>query len=66
MSLCALTEPAIALLDSVADDVALTGRLLALVVDCCLYKTALGFPCFWEKFSLLVFYGPLILISWRS
>ena len=50
MLLCALTEPAIALLDSVADDViALTGRLLALVVDCCLYKTALGFPCFWEK-----------------
>ena len=66
MSLCALTEPAIALLDSVADDVALTGRLLALVVDCCLYKTALGFPCFWENFSLLVFYDPLILISWRS
>ena len=58
MSLCALTEPAIALLDSVADDVALTGRLLALVVDCCLYKTALGFPCFWEKFSLLVFLWP--------
>ena len=38
MSSCALTELAIALLDSVADDVALTGRLLALVVDCCLYE----------------------------
>ena len=49
----ALTELTITLLDSVADDMWRWRRLLALVVDRCLYKTTLGFPCFWEKNSLL-------------